>query len=106
MKRLKIEYETGYLEFDVEALFPFRRGKDKKIFKLINMYCQRQAKRELFHWLLFKVDEYNSECELFISKVRLYEPGSRAYRACKTELKKLEIIYKRFVRNLELLEMD
>jgi len=105
MERLRIEHETGYLEFDVEALFPLKRGKDKKVFELINKYCSVQTKMELFDWLSLKANEYNNDCEILRSHIKLYEPDSRTCKACKAELKRLETLYKKWVRNLELLEV-
>ena len=62
MERLRIEYETGYMELNIAAFFPCPIQKARKIAKLINRYCSDETRAELLSTLCELADGYAALC--------------------------------------------
>ena len=104
MKTLRIEYPTGYMEFMCDALFPFSQRKARKIFTLINKYCSIEVKMQLKEYLTQRAEKYKAEREMYSSKSKDHILGSKEYKSFTSKSRKADTLYKRTIRNLEMLE--
>ena len=105
MRTLRIEYPTGHMEFVCDALFPFTLKKAKQLFKLINEYCSVEVKIQLKEYLTQRAEEYKTESEMYLGKSKDHILGSKEYKHFTIESRKADTLYKRTIRNLEMLEV-
>jgi len=103
MKRLRITHKTGYLDFDVDAFFPFKKGKAEKVFELINKYCSKEVKKELKSVLENKAQLSKAKITLYELKAGIEKGKAKYYNA---QIKKEQILLKRTLRNIDLLNID
>ena len=68
MERLRIEYETGYMELNIEAFFPCKMPAMRKAARLINLYCSDEARAELLSELRELADGYKALCDMYREK--------------------------------------
>ncbi len=103
MERLRIEYETGYMELIVEAFFPCRMPAMRKAARLINSYCTDETREELLSELRELADGYKALCDMYTEKaegVPLDSPQRRHWRA---QFNKTETLRRRMENNIRLI---
>ena len=105
MRTLRIEYPTGYMEFVCDALFPFTLKMAKQLFKLINEYCSVDVKMQLKEYLTQRAEEYKTKSEMYSVKSKDHIFGSKEFKHFTIESRKAATLYKRTIRNLEMLEV-
>lgn len=94
MDVLRIDYDTGYMELNVEAFFPCTMQKARIIFPLIGRWCSDSVKAEL-------MAEFNELAEGYESLCRMYEE-----RQQKAQYNRTMVLYKRMKRNMEYLKKE
>lgn len=103
MERLRIEYETGYMELIVEAFFPCKLPVARKTAPLINKYCSDETRAELLSELCEMVDGYKALCGMYKAKYSVCPADSPQRRHWKAQFNKTEILCKRMERNIKLI---
>lgn len=103
MERLRIEYETGYMELIVEAFFPCKLPAARKIAPLINKYCTDETRVGLFSELCEMADGYKALCEMYKGKYSACPADSPQRRHWKAQFNKAEVLRKRMDRNIRLI---
>ena len=102
MEVLRIEYETGYMEFIVEAFFPCKLPVARKIVPLINRYCPDEVKNELLLELREMADGYKALCDMYKEKAGGFPDDPPMKRHWKAQFNRAEILRKRMERNIDL----
>lgn len=103
MERLRIEYETGYMELILEAFFPCKLPAARKTAPLINKYCSDETRAELFSELCGMADGYKALCDMYKEKYSACPADSPQRRHWKAQFNKTEILRKRMDRNIRLI---
>ena len=104
MERLRIEYETGYMELNVEAFFPCKMSAMRKAATLINLYCPEETRAELLSELWEMADGYKALCEMYRQKMGELPEEPSAYRYWRAQLNKTEVLRKRMEGNIRLIQ--
>lgn len=105
MEKLRIEWETGYMEFYVDEYFPFALNKAKKMFELINKNCSFEVKAELKAYLENKAKAFDDEMKEYTNRAVCFPPKSKECKFYTTRFNKSERLYKRTLKNLKLLDV-
>ncbi len=103
MERLRIEYETGYMELIVEAFFPCKMPAMRKAAKLINQYCSDETRVELLSELREMADGYKALCEMYTDKAEGFPVDSPERRHWRAQFNKTEVLRKRMENNIRLI---
>lgn len=103
MERLRIEYETGYMELDVEAFFPCVAQKARKIAALIKRYCSDETKAELLSELGSLLDGYAALCGMYEGKLSELPEDSQKRHCWNARLRKAERLRKRMENNIKII---
>lgn len=103
MERLRIEYETGYMELNIEAFFPCKMPAARKAARLINSYCTDGARAELLSELRELADGYKALCDMYTEKAEGLPADSTERRHWKALFNKTEVLRKRMENNIRLI---
>ena len=103
MERLRIEYETGYMELIVEAFFPCKMPAMRKAARLINSYCTDGARAGLLSELREMADGYKALCEIYTEKAEGLPADSPERRHWRAQFNKTEVLRKRMENNIKLI---
>lgn len=104
MERIRIEYETGWLELNVRAFFPCALDKAKKVMPLIDRYCSDEDKTELLSVLLEIADGYQALCNMYRQKASAYFWNEKQKKHWMAEFHRTDILRKRTLRNIGILK--
>ena len=104
MERLRIEYETGYMELNIAAFFPCPIQKERKIAKLINRYCSDETRAELLSTLCELADGYAALCGEHKRKMSELSEDSSGYCYWRAQFNRTETLRKRMERNIRLIQ--
>ena len=94
MERLRIEYETGYMEFIVEAFFPCKMPAMRKAARLINSYCSDEARAVLLSELREMADGYKALCDMYTEKTEGFPADSPERRHWRAQFNKTEVLHR------------
>lgn len=100
MERLRIEYETGYMELIVEAFFPCKMPVMRKAARLINLYCSDETRAELLSELRELADGYKALCEMYTEKAEGFPADSPQRRHWRAQFNKTEVLRRRMEGNI------
>ena len=103
MERLRIEYETGYMELNVEAFFPCKMPVMSKAARLIDSYCTDEARAELLSELRELADGYKALCEMYTEKEEGLPVDSPERKHWRAQFNKTEVLRKRMENNIKLI---
>ena len=103
MERLRIEYETGYMELIVEAFFPCRMPAMRKAARLINSYCTDETREELLSELRELADGYKALCDMYTEKAEGVPLDSPQRRHWTAQFNKTETLRRRMENNIRLI---
>jgi len=103
MERLRIEYETGYLELNIEAFFPCKMTAMRKAARLINSYCTDEAREGLLSELRELADGYKALCDMYKEKAEGLPADSPERRHWRAQFNKTEALRKRMEKNINLI---
>ena len=103
MKRLRIEYGTGYMELNVEAFFPCKMPAVRKAARLINSYCSGEARAELLSELREMADGYKALCGMYRETEEALPADSPQRRHWRAQFNKTEAFRKRMENNIRLI---
>lgn len=101
MEKIRIEYETGWMELNVGAFFPCTVQKARKVFPLISRYCPDADKAELMSVLREMADGYQALCDMSRQKSSAYFWNEKEKKRWMSEFRKTEVLRKRAVKNIE-----
>ncbi len=88
MERLRIEYETGYLELNIEAFFPCKMPAARKAARLINLYCSDETRVVLLLELRDPANGYVALCKMYREKAEGLPADSPERRHWRAQFKK------------------
>ena len=91
MERLRIEYETGYMELNIEAFFP------------CNSYCTDETRAELLSELREMADGYKTLCDMYREKAEALPADFPERRHWRAQFNKTEVLRKRMENNIRLI---
>ncbi len=103
MERLRIEYETGYMELNIEAFFPCKMPAARKAARLINSYCTDEAREGLLSELRELADGYKTLCDMYKEKAEGLPADSPERRHWKAQFNKTEVLRRRMEGNIRLI---
>lgn len=103
MERLRIEYETGYLELNIEAFFPCKMPAARKAARLINLYCSDETRAALLLELREIADGYKALCDMYKEKAEGLPAVSPELRHWRAQFNKTEALRKRMEKNINLI---
>lgn len=103
MERLRIEYETGYMELNIEAFFPCKMPAMRKAAKLINSYCSDEARAALLSEMREMADGYKALCEMYRGRTEVLPADSPERRHWRAQLNKTEALRGRIEGNIRLI---
>lgn len=103
-KILRIQYPTGYMELNMEALFPATLERAKKLFQLIHRYCTEDEKLRLETLLAKKEQQLGDQINSFINAAAKAPHNSHEYQNYMDRLHTAERLHRRIQRNIELYE--
>ena len=103
MERLRIEYETGYMELNIEAFFPCKMPAMRKAARLINSYCSDEARAALLSELWEMADGYKALCDMYTEKAEGLPADSPERKHWRTQFNKTEVLRKRMENNIRLI---
>lgn len=103
MERLRIDYETGYMELSIEAFFPCKMPVMRKAARLINRYCTDEARVELLSELQEMADGYKALCGMYREKAEGLPADSPERRHWRAQSNKTEALCKRMEGNIRLI---
>ena len=103
MERLRIEYETGYMELNIEAFFPCKMPAMRKAARLINSYCSDEARAALLSELWEMADGYKALCDMYTEKAEGLPADSPERRHWRAQFNKTEVLRKRMENNIRLI---
>lgn len=106
MEKLRIEYDHGYMELNVEAFFPCTRQKARIVFPLIGRWCSKECKEKLLRILTDLADGYRALCQMYAQAATSYPVKSVQCRHYTAEFRKTQVLYKRMNRNIEFLTKE
>lgn len=106
MDTLRIDYDSGHMELNVEAFFPCIQQKEKIIFSLIGRWCSEEAKAELLGILKELAEGYLALCRMYAQAATSYPPKSAQCRHYTAEFRKTQVLYKRMNRNIAYLTKE
>lgn len=103
MERLRIEYENGYMELNIEAFFPCRMPAMRKAARLINSYCSDETRAGLLSELWELAEGYQALCDMYKEKMAGLPVDSPERRHWRAQFNKTEILRKRMEGNIRLI---
>lgn len=103
MKRLRIEYQTGYMELNIEAFFPCKMPAMRKAARLINGYCPDEIRAALILELREMADGYKALCDMYREKAEGLTADSTERRHWRAQFNKTEAIRRRMEGNIRLI---
>lgn len=103
MERLRIQYQTGYMELNIEAFFPCKMPAARKTARLINLYCSDEARAELLSELQEMSDEYKALCDMYKEIEEMLPADSPERRHWRAQFNKTEILRRRMAGNIRLI---
>ena len=103
MERLRIEYETGYMELNIEAFFPCKMPAMRKAARLINSYCTDETRAELLSELREMADGYKTLCDMYREKAEALPADFPERRHWRAQFNKTEVLRKRMAGNIRLI---
>ena len=103
MERLRIEYETGYMELNMEAFFPFKMPKMRKAARLINSYCSDEARAALLKELREMADGYKALCDMYKEIEELLPADTSERRHWRAQFNKTEVLRRRMEGDIRLI---
>ena len=103
MKRLRIEYGTGYMELNVEAFFPCRMPVMRKAARLINSYCSDETRAELLSELRGLADGYKALCDMYREIEEALPADTPQRRHWRAQFNKTEALRRRMEGNIRLI---
>jgi len=106
MERLRIEYETGYMELIVEAFFPCKMPAMWKAARLINSYCSDEARAALLKELREMADGYTALCDMYREIEEVLPADTPERRHWRAQFNKTEALRKRMEGNIRLISGD
>lgn len=101
MERIRIEYETGWMELNIEAFFPCTVQKARKVFPLISRYCSDADKKELLSILREMTDGYQALCDIYQQKASAFFWNEKQRKHWMVEYRKTDTLRKRMLKNIE-----
>jgi len=102
MERLRIEYETGYMELNIEAFFPCKMPAARKAARLINLYCSDETRAVLLSELQEIAEGYAALCDMYREKAEGLPADSPERRHWRAQFNKTEILRRRMEGNIRL----
>lgn len=102
MERLRIEYETGYLELNIEAFFPCKMPTMRKAARLINQYCTDEARAGLLSELREMADGYKALCDMYREIEEGLPADTPERRHWRAQFNKTEALRRRMEGNIRL----
>lgn len=103
MERLRIEYETGYMELDIEAFFPCKLPAMRKAARLINSYCTNETRAGLLSELREMADGYKALCDMYKEAAEGLPADSLERRYWRAQFNRTETLRKRMENNIKLI---
>ncbi len=103
MERLRIEYETGYMELNIEAFFPCKMPAARKAARLINLYCSDEARVALLKELREMADGYKALCGMYREIEEALPADSPERRHWRAQFNKTEVLRRRMEGNIRLI---
>ena len=103
MELLRIEYETGYMELNIEAFFPCKMPAMRKAARLINSYCSDETRAGLLSELREMADGYKALCDIYRETAEGLPADSPERRHWRAQLNKTEVLCKRMENNIRLI---
>ncbi|MBE7727923.1 MAG: hypothetical protein E7244_27145 [Enterocloster citroniae] len=103
MERLRIEYETGYMELNVEAFFPCKMPAMRKAARLINSYCSDETRAALLSELREMADGYTALCGMYKEIEEALPADTPERRHWRAQFNKTEVLRKRMEGNIRLI---
>ena len=101
MEKIRIEYETGWMELNIEAFFPCTIQKARKVFPLISRYCSDADKEELLSILREMADGYQALCDMYKQKASAFFWNEKQRTHWMAEYRKTDTLRKRVLKNIE-----
>lgn len=103
MERLRIEYNTGYMELNIEAFFPYKVPAMRKAAKLINRYCTDETRAGLLSELRRMADGYKALCDMYREMAEGFPADSPEWRHWRAQFNKTETLRRRMEGNISLI---
>lgn len=103
MERLRIEYETGYMELNIEAFFPCKLPAMRKAARLINSCCSDETRAGLLSELRELAEGYKALCDMCRETAAGLPADSPERRHWRAQFNKTEILRKRMEGNIRLI---
>ncbi len=103
MERLRIEYETGYMELDIEMFFPCKLSAMRKAARLINSYCTDEVRAGLLSELWEMADGYKALCDMYREMAEGLPADSMERRHWRAQFNRTETLRRRMENNINLI---
>lgn len=103
MERLRIEYETGYMELNIEAFFPCKMPAMRKAARFINSYCSDETRAGLLSELRELADGYEALCKMYKEKAAGLPTDSPELKHWRAQFNKTEVLRRRMEGNIRLI---
>lgn len=101
MKKMRINYPTGYLELNIDHFFPCTIDKARKVFSLIHRYSSESDKERLVTFLKDLERRYLCQMKDCAEKASSYPEYSAKHRKHTLKFKESRRLCQRTRRNLE-----
>ena len=103
MEWLRIEYETGYMELNVEMFFPCVVQKARKIAPLISRYCPEDVREELLSDLRSLADGYGALSKMYREKAGGLSENSSIRKHWNARARETERLQKRMESDIRII---
>jgi len=103
-KQFRINYQTGYMEINLDCFFPCTVREARKVFGIIHKYSSEIEIERLSAFLKDKEKYCYRRMKLYAEKAVELPTSSREYREMMGKFKEARTIHQRMKRNIEIFQ--